>query len=268
MRLVEGLRTTARLAPLVRERARFTRRQLAPGPSMGRYRIAGGDVVVHLRHHTPDIAAFEQAFFEQQTTMPAPVLTALRALGRPPRVADLGANIGLFGAHLLRTFPDAAIAFYEPDPANLELLRATAAANGGDRHAIVAACAADADGELRFSAGNFTNSRVEPDGSGITVPAVDVFPRLADIDLLKVDIEGGEWALLADRRFIELDVAAISLEYHAHMAPPGDPAEHVRGVLREGGYESVDAPIASAPGHGMVWAWKARAGHAFARTRS
>lgn len=256
MSLVQGIRTTARLAPLVRERARFARNQLAPGTPAGRYHVAEGDAVVHLRHHTPDIAAFEQAFGEEQTAMPAPVMAALRELGRPLRVADLGANIGLFGAHLLRAFPDAAIDFYEPDPANLEMLSATAEANGADRHTVVAACAATQDGELRFSAGNFTNSRIEPDGSGITVPAVDVFPRLAAVDFLKVDIEGGEWALLADPRFTQLEVTAIALEYHAHMAPPGDPAEHVRRVLREGGYQTLDVLIASSPGHGMVWAWK------------
>lgn len=258
MSLVQGIRTTARLAPLVRERARFTWRQLTPGADATRYHVHGTDVVVHLRHHTPDIAAFEQAFGEQQTSMPAPVADALHALGRPVRVADLGANIGLFGAHLLRTFPDAAIDFYEPDPANLELLEPTVAANGGERHTVVSACAATEDGELRFSAGNFTNSRIEPDGNGVSVRAVDVFPRLAGIDFLKVDIEGGEWALLADPRFKQLDATAIALEYHVHMAPPGDPADHVQNVLRDARYDCAPVEIASTPGHGMVWAWKAR----------
>jgi len=257
MSLVQGIRSTARLAPLVRERTRFARHQLSSGTVPARYHVAEGGMVVHLRHHTPDIAAFEQAFGEEQTAMPAPVLAALRALDHPLRVADLGANIGLFGAHLLRTFPDATIDFYEPDPDNVEILRATAEANGAGRHTIIAACAATQDGELRFSAGNFTNSRIEPDGSGIAVPAVDVFPRLSGVDFLKIDIEGGEWALLDDPRFSALDVTAIALEYHAHMAPPGDPVEQVLRVLRAGGYESLNVPIASTPGHGMVWAWKA-----------
>jgi FkbM family methyltransferase len=257
MSLVEGIRTTTRLAPLVRERARFVLRQLTPGTNTARYHVSGAEVVVHLRHHSPDIAAFEQAFSEEQTAMPTAVAAALRALDRPVRVADLGANIGLFGAHLLRAFPDAIIDFYEPDPGNLELLDPTVAANGGDRHTIVAACATAEDGELHFSAGNFTNSRIEPDGGGITVPAVDVFPRLAGVDFVKIDIEGGEWDLLADPRFAQLDATAIALEYHAHMAPPGNPAERAERVLQDAGYTCAPVPIASTPGHGMVWAWKA-----------
>ena len=46
-----------------------------------------------------------------------------------------------------------------------------------------------------------------------------MFPHLHDADLLKIDIEGGEWPLLTDARFGELKVPAIVLEYHAYDSP-------------------------------------------------
>jgi hypothetical protein len=42
----------------------------------------------------------------------------MRSLGRPIRVLDLGANIGLFGAWALGRFPVESILALKPDPEN------------------------------------------------------------------------------------------------------------------------------------------------------
>lgn len=256
MDVIEGLRTTGRLSRLVRERATFTARQLWPGMTVGRYRVRDSGVVVHVRHHTADVNVFEQAFDEGQTNLPAPVLDALRGRSEPLNVVDLGANIGMFTAYVLGVFPDARITAFEPDATNAAVLRRTAQANAPAAVEVVEAAAATHDGEVRFSTGNFATSRVEVDGSGIAVLALDVFPRLQGADLVKIDVEGAEWALLADERFARIDATAIGVEYHAHLAPAGDPAQIVRDRLGAMGYEARDEPIKSAPGHGMVWAWK------------
>ncbi len=41
---------------------------------------------------------------------------------------------------------------------------------------------------------------------------------------MKIDIEGAEWALLADPRFRELRAPVVGLEYHAQGGAPADPA--------------------------------------------
>ena len=51
---------------------------------------------------------------------------------------------------------------------------------------------------------------------------VDVFATLeGHVALLKIDIEGAEWAILEDPRLAALDAEAIVLEWHAMGCPIG-----------------------------------------------
>jgi hypothetical protein len=54
-------------------------------------------------------------------------------------------------------------------------------------------------------------------GEGLEIEIVDVFSVLAGrrLDLLKLDIEGGEYEIMADPRFETLDVRALVMEWHA-----------------------------------------------------
>jgi hypothetical protein len=88
------------------------------------------------------------------------------------------------------------------------------------------------------------------------VPAVDVFPFLEDVDLLKIDIEGAEWRLLADPRFASVPARAIALEYHPHDCPDADPGTLARRLLAEAGYQTLETEFDLPPGHGMLWAWR------------
>lgn len=178
-----------------------------------------------------------------------------------PRIVDLGANIGLFGLWALSRWPGACLHSFEPDPDNLAILdRNVADAGVGPRWAVTRACAAPAAGTVRFLTGRQADSRTvyasEP-ASGISeVPAVDVFAHLADADLLKIDIEGGEWPLLADARFRDLTVPAIVLEYHAYNSPrPAESGEFARSLLEGCGYTVAETrrPL---PGLGTLWAWR------------
>jgi hypothetical protein len=76
-----------------------------------------------------------------------------------------------------------------------------------------------------------------PDEATITVPARDVFGYLEDVDILKIDIEGGEWALLDDPRFADVSPELLFLEYHPHLCPSADPRGRALRALRQGGYE-------------------------------
>lgn len=96
---------------------------------------------------------------------------------------------------------------------------------------------------------------MEPNAGGLEVDTVDVFPYLERVDLAKIDIEGGEWAIVGDPRFRELGVPTIVLEYHSDQAPAADPRAASLKAVREAGYEArvVDE---FGPDQGMIWAWR------------
>ena len=99
-------------------------------------------------------------------------------------------------------------------------------------------------------------SHVARDGEAGTVEVAlrDVLPELERADLLKMDIEGGEWDILTDERFPASAPPAVVLEYHPEGAP-GQPRASVEQRLRAAGYEL--SPIWHRDdGYGMLWAWR------------
>jgi FkbM family methyltransferase len=222
----------------------------------------------------------EEMFRFRAYEPPARVRRALEALDRPIRIVDLGGHIGCFGLFMRRLFPDASILSFEPDPDNVRVLRRCIEANAlTDRWRVVESCAATSDGQVEFSS-NFHLSRMAPasdhgldeiherigvafqflEGTSLLeaerrqVASRDVFPFLADADLVKIDIEGAEWEILADRRFAELEAAAVVLEYHPSYGPHGDAEGVVQRELERAGYEP--GPPIPGTDAGMMWAWK------------
>jgi FkbM family methyltransferase len=246
-RPLEPLVVAVLRASPVRHPVRFLAREARGRQVVQAYRLRGSGAVVHVRHGTPDVAALGEVFYERQYEPPTAVADFLDGLGRPPAILDLGANVGYFTLFASLRFPGSRIVAFEPDRANADLMRRTLAANGLDCE-LVEAAASTSDGEVPFTAGGFTLSRIESGGE--PVAAVDVLPRLADFDLAKVDIEGGEWALLEDARFSEFAPRALVLEFHTHLAPPDADAQ---GVLVTAGY-SIERRLGFGEGHGLLWA--------------
>jgi FkbM family methyltransferase len=260
--IAQGLIDTARLARLVQEPARFTLRQAQRRRLLGAYRLRGSGIVIFLRHNTPDVNTLDEIFRLGHYEPPAPVLATLGAVEPPIETVDLGANIGLFGAYLLERFPNAKIVAFEPDEANAEVHERSIEANGaGDRWQLLRAAATSSDGTAAFSRGGFTTGRIEAGNGEQTVVALDVFPYLESVDLLKIDIEGAEWELLADPRFAAVPAKVVALEYHPHLCPADDPRRLAHDLLRSAAYETADHDVPELldlPGHGMVWGWKTR----------
>jgi len=228
-------------------------------PNRAAYTLRTGGRRVTIRHGTPDVYLLHEALGRGGYTPPRGAADALRALGRPLRVLDLGANIGLFEVALAPHAPVERVVAYEPDPDNLDLLRRNAVEGGGGAAwRIVPACAAGADGEVPFMAGRFAESRVPEAGAeGVTVPveARDVFPDLAEADLVKIDIEGGEWEILGDPRLAGTPARAVVLEYHRWRCPGDDPRAAALAALEGAGYTPGE-PSEDEPGFGVVWAWR------------
>jgi FkbM family methyltransferase len=179
-----------------------------------------------------------------------------------PRVIDVGAHIGLFGLYIRSCCPTARITSFEPDPKNAALLERTVSANElGDSWEIVRAAASTASARVGFVAGLGERSHLAEAGAqaAVTVDAVDLFDRLDGVDLLKVDIEGGEWSILADARFLTIPARAIVVEHHAYLCPEPDPERAAAVRLAEAGYEVVSADASLTPEVGVLWALRASA---------
>jgi FkbM family methyltransferase len=244
---------------LFQERARFIRSELLARQSTGRYHLRPAGIAVCLRHHSPDIYTLDEIFAQQVYDFPPTVLKALSvARERPLEVLDLGANIGLFGAYVLARFGDARITALEPDPSNASIHRCCIEANEREETwKLWESYASTADGQAIFVAGNFATSHGAAGGEkgALPVEARDVFHHMEKVDLLKIDIEGSEWPILADERFPTVAARAVALEYHPRMCPSDDPEAEARRLLERAGF-SVQQVFRRAGGEGMLWAWR------------
>ena len=276
----QRVRRTLGAASRVRERARFVVNELRDLPVVGEYRLRDADLLARVRHPLLDMWVFEEIFRFRVYDPPMPVARRLDALPDPVRVVDLGGHVGLFGLFIRSIFPDAVVTSLEPDPGNAaELARCIEANALHDRWTLIEACAATSDGTVDF-ASNFHLSRAGPGGDGALeqfhaelggvfpflrdtnllqadhrqVESRDVFPLLADADLVKMDIEGSEWEILADPRWSELQATAVVLEYHDMYTGAADAAQATAEALERAGYQT-GPPQSSGPA-GTMWAWK------------
>jgi FkbM family methyltransferase len=272
-RPVQHLIRTARAARAVREPLRFATRQLGPRRAAG-YRLRDSGLTVYLRHQTRDVDIFKEIFGTgygpNSYEPPAPVAAALDAKASPT-VLDLGGNIGLFGVFVLGRWPAATLRSFEPDPTNLPILNRVIGANElGGRWTVADVAVSNQPGELPFVAGLFAESQLaavaDPaargadaasldDGQWITVRTVDLFDQDHQVDLMKMDIEGGEWSILTDPRLGGLKADAIVLEWHASGCPEPDAREAAVELLRAAGYSRLEESE-NFQHRGLLWAWR------------
>lgn len=253
-------RRAARQAILVEESRRYLLAALLEPPGIHRYVLRSSGRPVWLRHPT-DSWVFEEVFGAATYALPREVE---RALGATPRIADLGANIGMFGAYILGVLPSATVIGYEPDPGNAIICRKTLGwAIDAGRYRLIEAAAGTAAGTAEFSVALGGRSHLGGDGDGPTlaVRVEDVLGVLEESDLAKIDIEGGEWPLLEDPRLCRRGPRAIALEYHPGAGPHADAAGAARRLLDAAGYRIVDPPRPFeedefTEGMGMLWAVK------------
>jgi FkbM family methyltransferase len=237
-------------ARTVRPSAPFIAREILRRGGAFAYTIRSGTVRVVVRHGTSDVVTLGEIFHERDYSPPP---------GMPPpgrRIVDLGANVGYFGAFAMDAWPECSVVAYEPDPANAAVHQRTIALNGlSDRWALRRAAAAAHSGVLRFHASGDALSHAAPDGE-LEVRAEDVLPLLAETDLVKMDVEGGEWAILGDARFSAAPPGAVVLEYHPQGAPGPDPHSAALRRLQAAGLTMTATIFRRAEGYGMLWAWR------------
>jgi FkbM family methyltransferase len=251
---VERFIATCLEALTVRPSARFVARELLGRKGIFRYRLRSSGRPIHVRHNTGDRVVLHEVFYDGHYDMPDAAWAYLRGLDRPVEIVDLGANIGLFGVLMLDRLPGSRITAFEPDRSNAAVHLRTIEANGAaDDWRLLQVAASNRPGRVSFVSGEFARSRIDPGYGGEEVESVDVFAHLGHADFAKVDIEGGEWAILDDERFRSLETPVLVLEYHADLCS-GDPMRLALDALTGAGYRTELSW--RFPGQGMVWAWK------------
>jgi FkbM family methyltransferase len=114
-----------------------------------------------------------------------------------PRILDCGAHVGIGVMRWRELFPGANITPFEADTAIAELLRRNLEIRHDIRTEVVSAAAWIADGSIGFNRTGADNGHVSA-ASSDTVSARDLAAFCTEpVDLLKLDIEGAEEAVIA-----------------------------------------------------------------------
>lgn len=170
-------------------------------------------------------------------------------------VIDLGANVGYSTLYFLHHFPHCHIIAFEPHPEHAAQVFRNLQLDGSlDRVELHNKAAGASQRVMRLT--NATSSSTLTDRIGadtLPVEVLDVFPMLSGrrIDILKMDVEGGEYEILADNRFAMLDIGAVVMEWHSR----GHGLEDKRWCesrLQSLGF--VIDEIFAETSHGMFWA--------------
>lgn len=238
------------LAYLVNEAIVYGFSRFNPVVLTSRYAVNGRSVT--LNHGTDNTFVFREVFVQGIYAPPPEVLGVLQ--DRKLRVLDLGGNIGLFTLWASIHLPVVSLRAFEPDPENAARYRRLLSENDLTWD-LTEAVAGNVNGTARFSAKGLGTSSLSFDSSGIVVESIDVVPLLDQVDLLKMDIEGGEWAILTDHRFLKASVPAIVMEYHPDHCPEKDPVQMAVQCLNAAGF-SIHHVGRSENGVGILWAYK------------
>lgn len=164
-----------------------------------------------------------------------------------PRILDCGANIGVSVLRYKQLFPNAEIVAFEPDPKLNTLLRRNLVTNGaGDVEVVEAAVWSEANsisficegtlGGHIASEENEIDSTVKGRHSIVTVPTVPLKEYLErPVDLIKMDIEGAELAVLRSCRDNMDQVSSLIVEVH-HLVERADVLSEILMILYTAGF--------------------------------
>jgi len=184
----------------------------APGVQQVSVRFRGQQVPFWVCGRTIDIELARQILCENsEYTVPIPI--------RPKVILDIGANIGLTTLYFALTYPDSRVYCFEPLPENLELLRRNVAILG-ERAVVVPEGLSDREAVLTYTysddprnfGGGFTNSDSGRRTVQLHVTTLSKVCRglgVSSVDLIKLDAEGSEYAILKGAPLGLVEEAAV-----------------------------------------------------------
>lgn len=175
---------------------------------------------VQLRETGSDVATFAEIFEEKVYQEAADLAGACET------IVDLGANIGLASLYLASRNPNARILAVEPAGANWELLNYNLRAlQQAGRCCTLRAAAWKANTPLAIRtprSGRFNAFQVDETGpdqpdvwvEGLTIETLFNLVNFPTVDLLKIDVEGAEVALLVSNSQWLDRVRTLAIEFH------------------------------------------------------
>jgi FkbM family methyltransferase len=201
-----------------------------------------------------------------------------QAASSTPRILDCGANIGAASLYFKRHYPGARITAYEADPELYAMTKRNLERNGAAAVEVVHAALWTSTGQVTFRAEGSDSGMIDGlsgavDAASVSVPSLrmrEVLER-ERIDLLKLDIEGAEGAVLADCEPVLDRVNAIVMDVHEFDPRDRQSPRFFECLSRAGFVYGVDdlvaqrwrSPLASQaspfPGTPLVWTMTVRA---------
>jgi FkbM family methyltransferase len=225
---------------------RVGRRVPIPGKDRERSVRVRGGVQMHYRLNGGDLQSIREVWMDECYRLPFELL--------PKTIVDLGANIGLTSLWFAHHYRGARILAVEPSPENARLVRLNLEGNGVAAEVIEGAIG-PRDGTARFqSHGNSNMGHLSDSGEPVPVFSMETvlrkLPAGAEVDLVKLDIEGGEGPLLAENVGWLGRVRAVIAEFHPEVI---DYRAVVQAIESQGfryfpahsaaGFDSMDAFI-------------------------
>lgn len=147
---------------------------------------------------------------------------------KQPVIIDAGANMGLAIRYWKRFYPDAIVVGIEPDEKIFEVLKRNTSSFGTEVELIHGMLVDRQDNSFFLPDGKQGGRRAY---KGVKVHGVllsEILREQARVSLLKLDIEGSEWAVLDEAREELHRVQHLFIEYHSFEGEP----EHLTEILQ------------------------------------
>lgn len=203
---------------------------------------------MRFRFRTPDDVG--RRIYKRRTHEPhlLELLEAQPSLNQPSLVLDIGANLGWYSVLMTRLHPDMARCLaFEPDPVNRELLRHNLELNSVTSAEVFDMALSDRDGnELLhryrdINLGRHSLQELPTTTDAIMVPVRRLDGLLSDqgladqpIELLKIDVEGHEPAVIRGALEALRRTRVLVLEYSPMYHIPGAAPEMIRHLEQAG----------------------------------
>jgi FkbM family methyltransferase len=176
----------------------------------------------------------------------------------PHLIVDIGANVGYSIVYLAHEYPNANFVSFEPHPIHFAMLEQHLKINHlSSRVHIENSAVSNCNTKMFLENAGCQSALVEDDRSNcLLVNVCDFFTWIGTqtVDLLKMDIEGGEYAILNDPRFETVNVSTIVMEWHNTKETP-DGCQWCSNRLISLGYEITHSNLKFSD-FGILWAWK------------
>lgn len=161
-----------------------------------------------------------------------------RTTAADPVIFDVGANVGTSLAYFRQTYPTARIVAFEADEAISATLQENLIDNQIGGVEIITKAAWTDEAGVDFGSDQADSASIYSQTDRKRVPSVrlrNYLLRELRIDMLKMDIEGAETAVLTDCRDALAHVQNLFVEFHAYVGHPQTLSEVVR-ILEESGF--------------------------------